>query len=79
MPQGSVIGCKQLILYTNDLYNSSELFDFILFADDTNLYSSEKSLDHPSEKLNKWLGWIKQLKMKKNDVEIERMYGNKFD
>ena len=41
MPQGSILGPLFFILYVNDLNNAS-ILDAILFADDTNLFISNK-------------------------------------
>ena len=40
VPQGSVLGPLLFILYINDICNVSQVFDCILFADDTNLFCS---------------------------------------
>ena len=38
-------GAIAFLLYINDIVTSSELFKFIMFADDTNLFLSNVSLD----------------------------------
>ena len=70
VPQGSILGPLLFILYINDLWNISEQLNFILFADDTNLFYSNKSIDSLVETLNKELEtlilWFKINKLSLN-------------
>ena len=44
VPQGSVLGPLLFLIYVNDISRCSQIFDFYLFADDTNLLYSNKDL-----------------------------------
>ena len=41
LPQGLVLG-PLFLIYINDLQYSNKILDFILFADDTNAFCSDK-------------------------------------
>ena len=62
VPQGSVLGPLLFLIYINDIVNSSKLFQFTLFADDTSLYYScknthnlEKVINDELAKISDWL------------------------
>jgi hypothetical protein len=44
VPQGSILGPILFLLYMNDIENCSKLLSFVLFADDTNIFYSNKCI-----------------------------------
>ena len=42
--QGSILDTKLFLLYINDICNVSNMLDFILYADDTNVFYKHKKM-----------------------------------
>ena len=70
VPQGSILGPLLFLVYMNDITKSSNLLNFILFADDTNIFHSHKYINTLVETLNNELKrvslWFKCNKLSLN-------------
>ena len=60
VPQGSILGPLLFLLYINDIVLSSDVFKYILFADDTSLFYSHKNKKEASKIINSELTKITQ-------------------
>ena len=70
VPQGSVLGPILFLIYINDIYRSSELLNFQLFADDTSLFLSHTNTTQLETTINEELTrvsmWLKSNKLTLN-------------
>ena len=79
VPQGSILGPLLFSIYINDLPSSSNLFEFLMYADDTTLYCSIDKLathninnviNEHLDKVNVWMNSNKLVLNAKNKIHV---------
>ena len=65
-----MLGPVLFLIYINDFTNCSSIFDFHLFADDSNLFYTHSDLQHVEENVNRELSeislWLRANKLSLN-------------
>ena len=73
VPQGSILGPLLHIIYINDICNVSNILKFILFADDSNIFTSKKDIAKPYCETNRELNMLYTwLCVNKLSINIEK-------
>ena len=68
-PPGIRSGPLLFLVYINDIINSTDFGEFIMFADDTNIFIADKDINYVYRKANKVLKCVCKY-MKLNQLHI---------
>ena len=77
VPHGSILSPLLFILYVNDITNTSDVLEFILFADDTTILYSHPNIENQINRINEELkevsNWFKANKLSVNASKTNYM------
>ena len=77
VPQGSILDPLLFILYVNDVTNTSDVLEFIFFADETTILYSHPNIENQINRINEELkevsNWFKANILSKNASKINYM------
>ena len=83
VPQGSILGLLLFTIYTNDFSKASQMFNFIIYADDTTLFSTIETFSDSvqnkstelviNEELLKIVEWLNTNKLSLNKSKSKYM------
>ena len=83
IPQGSILGPLLFLIFVNDLQKSTKFLDPIMFADDTNLFYSNKYINTlfkiANEELNEINEWFRANKLSINVGKTKYIFFHKQD
>ena len=52
LPQGGILSCLLYIIYANDIVKCCPELNFVMYADDTNIYTYGRNIDEICNRLN---------------------------